>query len=123
MVNNDRIVSVTKTDLLTLYKSIFTIASVTTTILEATTPGVFSVTSAATAILCAEPVKTLDIDATASSISSATIYFLAAHDFAGFTIDKTAADPAEGSVTVNGGSGELYKAVLATGAITITKLG
>lgn len=123
MVNNDRIVPVTKTDLLTLYKSIFTIANVTTTILEATTPGVFSVTSAANAILCAEPVKTLDIDATASSVTAATIYFLAALDYKGFSIDGTAETPAAGSVDVVPGSGDLYKAVLATGDITITKVG
>lgn len=116
----DRIVSVTATDLITLYKSIFTIASVTTTTLTTTNPGVFQVKSASTALLAGEPVKVLDIDATASSISVATIYFLAAKDYEGFTIDGVKETPAAGSVTVDAGSGKLYKAVLATGDITIT---
>lgn len=123
MINNDRIVPVTRTDLLSLYSAMLTAASITIAKLAATAPAEFDVKSAATALIADEPVKTLDIDATASSISSATIYFMAAEDFKGFSIDGTAIEFAEGSVDIVNGSGDLYKAVLATGAVTVTKVG
>ena len=66
MINNDRIVPVTRTDLLSLYSAMLTAASVTITKLAATAPAEFDVKSAATALIADEPVKTLDIDATAS---------------------------------------------------------
>lgn len=124
MINNDRIVPVKATDLVSLYSAmLFSDLSGSLTKLAASDPGEFTVTSASTALIAAEPVKTLDIDATASSVTAATIYFLAALDYKGFSIDGTAETPAAGSVDVVPGSGDLYKAVLATGDITITKVG
>lgn len=124
MINNERIVPVTITDLISLYSVILkSDLSGSLAKLEADAPGEFTVKSGATALIAAEPVKTLDIDATTSSVSSATVYFMAAADYTGFTIDGTAETPAEGSEEVNGGSGDLYKAVLASGDITITKVG
>ena len=120
MINTDRIVSVTDTDLITLYSRIFAMASVTVAKLAATALGTFKVTDGTSALLCAEPAKVIDIDATASSVSAATIYFVPAYDYEGFTIDGVKVTPT-GSVDKDPGA--LYKAVLATGAITITKDG
>lgn len=120
MINTDRIVPVTSTDLITLYSRIFAIANVTVAKLAATGIGTFKVTSGSTALLADEPVKVCDIDATASSVSSATIYFVPAYNFQGFTIDGVAVE-ATGDVANDPGA--FYKAVLASGAITITKVG
>ena len=53
-------------------------------------------------------------------MSAATVYFVPAYDFAGFKIDGTAVT-ATGNVEADGRT--LYLATLATGAVTITKVG
>lgn len=123
MINNERIVPVQAIDLISLYGLILkqdTTNNSSLAALAATNPGEFDVKSASTPLIAAEPVKTLDIDATASSISAATIYFVPAYDYAGFSIDGVKVTPT-GTVVPDGRT--LYKAVLATGAITITKAG
>lgn len=123
MINTDRIVPVTATDLLSLYGLILKQDSNNSglTKLDAVdTAGNFQIKSGSAPLLASEPVATCDIDATASSVSSATLFFVPAYDFAGFTIDGEAVTPT-GSVEADGRT--LYKAVLATGAITITKVG
>lgn len=125
MINNDRIVPVQAVDLISLYGLILLQNSNNSglTALEAVNPGEFEVTDATNVLLAAEPVATLDIDATESSISAATIYFVPAYDFAGFTVDGAAATIGDGSADVDPDGRTLYKAVLATGAITVTKVG
>lgn len=122
MINNDRIVPVMATDLITLYGVILKQASANGSLAKLASDGIgeFQVKSGSAPLLASEPVKTIDIDATASSVSSATIYFVPAYDYVGFSIDGTAVTPT-GSVSADGCT--LYKAVLATGAITITKEG
>ena len=124
MINSDRIVPVTATDLITLYGLILKQDTTNNSTLAALNPldveGDFKVTSGSAPLLASQPVKSIDIDATASSVSSATIYFVPAYDYKGFTIDGVAITPT-GTVTADGST--LYKAVLATGAVTITKAG
>lgn len=124
MINTNRIVPVSALDLISLYGLILkqdTTNNSSLAKLDASDDkGDFDVKSASTPLLASEPVATLDIDATASSISSATIYFVPAYDFKGFTIDGAAAT-STGTVDADGRT--LYKAVLATGAITFTKCG
>ena len=117
MINTDRIVPVTVTDLLTLYGNILTIAGETVAAVQATTPGKFEVSEAATDLIAAEPVKTMDF---AEGVSAATVYFIADYNYAGFTVDGVAVT-ATGDVEADGRT--LYKAELADGAITITKIG
>ena len=119
MINSERIVPVMATDLLTLYGNILTIASVTVAALEATSVGVFDVTAAAsaTALLAAEPVEKLDFN---SGVSAATVYFIPALNFEGFTVNGAAATV---SGTVNADGSTLYKAELATGTVTVAKVG
>ena len=124
MINTNRIVPVSALDLISLYGLILkqdTTNNSSLAKLDASDDkGDFDVKSASTPLLASEPVATLDIDATASSISAATIYFVPAYDFKGFTIDGVAAT-STGTVVADGRT--LYKAVLATGAITFTKCG
>jgi hypothetical protein len=123
MINKDRIVPVQATDLLSLYGLILKMDSNNSTLAKLDAldvDGNFKVTSGSAPLLCSQPAETIDIDATASSVSSATIYFVPAYDYKGFTIDGSAVTPT-GSVDADGVT--LYKAVLSSGAITITKVG
>ena len=124
MINSDRIVPVTATDLITLYGLILKQDTTNNSTLAAlnalNVEGDFKITSGSAPLLASQPAKSIDIDATASSVSAATIYFVPAYDYKGFTIDGSAITPT-GTVTADGST--LYKAVLATGAVTITKAG
>lgn len=122
MINKDRIVPVQATDLLSLYSVILAQDSNNSSLekLSANEIGEFQITANSKLYIADEPVKSIDIDATASSVSATSVYFVPAYDYAGFTIDGVAVTPI-GSVVADGHT--LYKAVLATGAITITKIG
>ena len=123
MINNDRIVPVTATDLITLYGVILkqdTTNNSSLAKLTADAAGEFQIKSGSAPLIANEPAKSIDIDATASSVSACTVYFVPAYDYKGFTIDGSAVTPT-GTVEADGRT--LYKAVLATGAITITKVG
>lgn len=119
MINTDRIVPVMATDLLTLLSEVFAIASVSVTPLQAKAIAEFEVTTAESgAQLCAEPVKSLNF---ASGVTSATVYFIPALDYEGFTVNGAAATMAGADVVADGSS--LYSATLATGTVTIAKVG
>ena len=122
MINTDRIVPVSATDLLSLYSVVLVQDSNNSGLakLDADEMGKFTVKTNSAKVLASEPVVSVDIDATASSVSAATIYFVPAYDYKGFTIDGVAITPT-GNVVADGRT--LYKAVLATGAVTITKVG
>lgn len=124
MINSDRIVPVSAIDLITLYGLILKQDTTNNSTLAAlnalNVEGDFKVTSGSAPLLASQPAKSIDIDATASSVTSATIYFVPAYDYKGFTIDGVAITPT-GTVDADGRT--LYKAVLATGAVTITKAG
>lgn len=117
MINNDRVVPVQATNLIDLYATILKAASVTVSKEAAVNPGQFNIDSYTNALLCNEPVSFADID---DSITSATIYFVPAYDFAGFTVGG-ADVTTSGTVAADGCS--LYTATLATGAITYAKVG
>ena len=123
MINNDRIVPVQVIDLISLYAFILTMNSNNSGLaaLDATDPEVFEVASDAGSVLIAdEPVKTLDF---ATGYSAGTVYFVPAFDYVGFTINGSAVTPESGSATVDPDGRTLYKAVLGSGAITITQVG
>lgn len=118
MINTERIVPVMATDLLTLYGNILTIAGETVAALQATSVGVFSLTTAASGDqLAAEPVESLDF---ADGVTAATVYFIPALNYQGFTVNGAAAT-VTGDVNADGST--LYKAELASGEVTITKVG
>lgn len=124
MINADRIVPVTATDLITLYALILkqdaTNNSTLAKLNADTIDGAFQIKSGSAPLIATEPVRVCDIDATASSVSACTLYFIPAFDYEGFTIDGAKVTPT-GTVKADGNT--LYKAVLATGAITISKVG
>lgn len=117
MINTDRIVPVVATDLLTLYGNMLTIAGETVDAVQATSPGVFEVTDATNDLIAAEPIDTMDF---AEDVTAATVYFIASYHYAGFTINGAAAT-VTGDVNADGST--LYKAELASNAITVTQIG
>lgn len=125
MINKDRIVPVMATDLISLYGVILLQDSNNSGLakLSADAIGEFQVKTNSAKLIAAEPVKKLDFDATTSSVTAGTVYFVAAYDYEGFSIDGVAETPASGSVNVEADGCTLYKAVLASGDITITKVG
>ena len=118
MINQDRIVPVTKTDLLTLYGTILKAASVSVTALNASdVEGNFAQDTNSATVIASEPVKSLLFG---SSVTAATVYFIPAYDYKGF--DKTGATlTVTGDVDADGAT--LYSATLSTNALTIAKVG
>lgn len=124
MINNNRIVPVQATDLISLYAVILkqdttnnsTLAKADATNAE----GDFAITAASTPLICSEPAKSIDL---AAAVTAATVYFVPAYSYKGFTLAGVAEEPAAGSVEVEADGATLYKAVLSSGDITITKVG
>lgn len=120
MINTERIVPVQAIDLISLYGLILKMDSNNSSLvaLDATDPGEFAVGASAGSLLLAdEPVASLDF---ASGYSSGTVYFVPAYNYEGFSVAGTKVVPT-GSVVPDGRT--LYKAVLSSGAVTITKVG
>lgn len=123
MINTDRIVPVQATDLISLYGLILLQDSNNSglTALDASNIGEFQITSGSAPLIADEPAKVIDIDATASSVSACTVYFVPAYDYKGFTVDGAAVVTA--GATVNADGRTLYKATLSSSTITIAKVG
>jgi hypothetical protein len=120
MINANRIVSVTRTDLITLYGTAMKLAGTSVSAVQATDPGVFAVTGSGSIgnVLAAEPVKVLDF---VSGVTAAVVYFVADYDFEGFKV-AGAAVTASGA-TVDKDAATLYSATLSGGNVTIAKVG
>ena len=119
MINKDRIVPVVKTDLISLYSVILAAASVTLTKADGNAEGEFKITAApgSGSIIASEPVKSLDFG---SDVSAATVYFVPALGYEGFSVNGTAVATTGADVVEDNG---LYLATLATGAVSIAKVG
>lgn len=122
MINKDRIVPVTKTDLLTLYGVILMQDSNNSSLAKlaaSTVEGDFDIASTGV-YLADQPIKTALFGA---SVTSGTIYFVAAYDYEGFKktgATLTVTNPTGGVIA---DANTLYKAVISTNALTITKVG
>ncbi len=124
MINTDRIVPVQKVDLISLYGLILLqngSNSGLTKLAATDVDGDFKITDGSAALIANQPVKSVDIDATASSVTAATLFFVADYNYTGFSIDGVAVETA--GVDVVNDACTLYKAVLATGTVTISKVG
>lgn len=122
MINTNRIVPVTKIDLLTLYSMILLQDSNNSSLAKlaaSDTQGNYSV-SATGVKLCDQPVKSVNFG---SGITSATIYFVAGFDYEGFTKTSNTLSITSPSGGVQKDGHTLYKAVLSTNALTITQVG
>lgn len=123
MINNDRIVPVQATDLITLYAVILKQDSNNSTLAKVDAKnanGDFAITAASTPLLCSEPAKSIDL---AAAVTAATVYFVPTYDFVGFSLAGVAEEPAAGSVDIDADGNTLYKVVLSSGDITVTKVG
>ena len=123
MINNNRIVPVQKIDLLSLYGLVLLQDSNNanlTAVAASNVEGDFNITSASNPLILNEPVQSVNI---ASGVSTATIYFVAGYNYAGFTLNNVAVVPTEPTEGVLNDAKTLYKAALSSGAITITKVG
>ena len=119
MINKDRIVPVTAIDLISLYGLIIKQSGTTLSAVNAASvDGKFVIDSAANALIASEPVQSVDFG---EDVSSATLYFVAGYDYEGFTLNGTAATMAGADVEADGRT--LYSATLATGTVTIAKIG
>lgn len=117
MINSDRIVPVTKIDLLSLYGLIIKARGTSTNAINANdVDGNFSQSANGTTF-ASQPVKSYDFG---GSVTSATVYFVPAYDFVGFTKGGAAITT---SGTVEKDSATLYVATLASGSVTYTKAG
>ena len=125
MINNDRIVPVTKSDLLSLYATVLAIANVSASHLASeNVEGDFQVTGsgAAGTFLADQPVKTLDF---ASGVTGATVYFVADYEFSALTVAGAAATLADASLDLDEvvkDTATLYKAILSSGEVTISAI-
>lgn len=121
MINSDRIVPVTKTDLLTLYGNILTIAGTTVAAVNANgANGVFEIAEGSGNLIASEPVNSLDFG---EDVTAAVVYFIPGYDYTGFSIAGVAVTPESGSADVDPDGVTLYTATLADGAVTIAKVG
>lgn len=117
MINNDRIVPIQEISLLDAYATMLLIGSVSVTKLSATDPATFEQETNNETVFADEPVKSFDF---ASTAAAGTVYFVPALNYEGFTLAGTATETAGDTVDPNGKA--LYKAELASGTVTITKM-
>ena len=120
MINDKRIVPITKTDLITNIGTTMILAGTSVGKASASDPGVFTVTGSGSIgnKLCDEPVKSLNF---ASGVTAAVVYFIADYNYEGFSVNGTKVTTS--GATVDADSCTLYSATLATGAVTIAKVG
>ena len=119
MINANRIVPVTKSDLLSILANSAKLAGKTVTALTASKPGVFSISSnpSTDVTICNEPVKSFDF---ATGSSAAVVYFIADYEYAGFKVAGSAVTTDGDDVDAN--SATLYSATLSSGVVTIAAL-
>jgi len=121
MINSNRIVPVTKTDLLTLYGNMLVIAGTTIAKVDANdASGVFEITEGSGNMIASEPVSTCDFG---EDVTAAVLYFIPGYDYAGFSIAGTPVTPESGSAEVDVDGVNLYTATLASGKVTIAQVG
>lgn len=121
MINTNRIVPVTKIDLISLYALIMSLVGTSYTTIDATdVNGDFEMESGSGNVIASQPVTTFDF---ATGVSSAVIYFVPAFDYVGFSINGTAVTPQPASVEVAPDGVSLYTATLSGGKVTIAKVG
>lgn len=118
MINENRIVPITATDLLSMIGVVFGIVGTSIAKVDASNDlGDFAIESGSGNLLASEPVRSFDFGA---DVSAVNVYFIPTYDYVGFSIAGTAVE-ASGDVNPDGKT--LYKAVLADSAVTITKVG
>jgi hypothetical protein len=85
----------------------------------ASAPGEFTQSTNSAVAIAAEPVTKLDF---AAAATAGTVYFVPSLDFKGFSLAGVDTDYT-GTIDENGLGSDLYKVVLNTGSLTVTKIG
>lgn len=120
MINNERIVPVTRTDLLSLYATVLK-QNADNAALEVLKSGDvignFKIEDGTNPLIADQPVVTCDI---ASGVD-ATIYFIADPHYIGFSVDGAVVETT--GDTVEAKNATLFKAVVTGGAVAITNMG
>lgn len=119
MINTNRVVPITAVDLISMYGLILLQDSNNSGLAALQANDVEGNFSCGTGVkLAAQPVKSCDFTA-----SSGTVYFVPDYAYEGFTVSESAATIADNDVEVVADGRTLYKAVLSSGTVTITKIG
>lgn len=118
MINMDRIVPVMRSDLITLLGTMMKLAGTTVTAVEAADVATFDMTSGSGNVIANEPVRTFNFG---SAVTAAVVYFIPDYDYQGFSVNGTAVTTSGAEVVPDGCT--LYTATLASGAVTIAKVG
>lgn len=122
MVNENRIVPVTKMDLISLFGSVaalmLDLSGAEPVILDPVEMGVFEVESNGIYLL-SEPAKSIDFAATATA---ATVVFVPGYDYEGITLAGAAVEPGEGSILPEAEPNAFYGAALQSGSIVIAPI-
>lgn len=119
MINVDRIVPIQSVDLISMYGLILLQDSNNSSLAALQPSTVDGQFACGTGVkLAAQPVKSCNFTG-----ASGTLYFVADYDFKGFTVSGSAATIADNDVEVVPDAKTLFKAVLSSGTVTITKIG
>lgn len=120
MINSERIVPITETDLITMYGLVLKVGlgdSAPEKLDATNVAGDFAEATNSKTVLATQPLKSLVFG---SSVTASTVYFVPATNYEGFT--KTGATlTVSGDVDADGVT--LYSATLSTNALTIAKVG
>lgn len=122
MINQDRIVPITATDLLSMYSVMLAVAGEQLVAVDAAdTQGDFSIDAAAgseKSHVATEPATTLNF---ATGVTADTVYFVPSYDYKGIKVGGAAVTPTGDTVQPDGRT--LYLAALSNGSVTITRQG
>lgn len=119
MFNDKQIVPVQKTDLISLYATVLSLAGTSFAKQTGNVEGDFVLANSASGnLLCDAPVKVLDF----GGASAAVVYFVAGYDFEEIRVNGTKVSPA-GGITVEKDCATLYTATLSGGTVTLAKKG
>ena len=118
MINQDRIVPVVRTDLLTLLGTMIKLAGTSIAAAESSAVGEFTVASASGNYIANEPLRKFNF----ASGTSAVVYFIADYEYDGFYVAGTKVVTSGTAVNPDGKT--LYTATLSGGnAVAIAQVG
>lgn len=118
MINTNRIVPIEVYDLLSMIGLVMKLNGTSVEAVSAVDPAIFDVQSGSGNLLANEPVKSLNFG---EAVTSAVVYFIPAYDYEGFSVNGVKVDTEGADVEADGRT--LYTATLATGTVTIAKVG
>lgn len=122
MINTNRIVPVTKSDLLSMIYLVYAIiadnATLDDVISANNAQGDFTSGTNSKVYLANEPLRSCNF---ANGVTAGTVYFIPAYDYQGFTTNGSKPTMAGAEVDPDGVT--YYKAVLSSGTVTISKIG